>query len=412
MHRAPRPSKRRRLETGAGLVAGTRTRRLIVLALLVAFFLPVACLATAKEPLEPTGERRIVAISDIHGALGNLRKILQATHLMDDDDKWIGGNTIFVQTGDFLDRGPETRKVGELLMDLQRQAPLHGGKVIVLLGNHEVLNMVGDMRYVADLDKSIDDESPARQEAHCEEWIETALLGVSRRRAPKERRLKERCLEETPLGMVEYQTEMSPQGTLGAWLRTLPAVVEVNDVLFLHAGISPSTARLSVADINRTVKEEIAAFDRVRQSLVDRGAISSTTPLPRILAAAEALRGNLSRREQIDLHRMQSFEKWFLIHPEGPLWFRGYARWSEAEGHKEMNEILSKLGVEHVVVGHTPQKKFSILGRFDNRVFLIDTGMLSTHYKGRASALEIQDGIFNALYLDSTEMLVDTRHSN
>ena len=84
--------------------------------------------------------------------------------------------------------------------------------------------------------------------------------------------------------------------------------------------------------------------------------------------------------------------------PDGPLWFRGFAEWSEEEGPQHLAEILSSYGAERIVVGHTTQKG-QIRSRFGSKVFLIDTGMLTSYYPGgRPSALEIRAGEFTAIY--------------
>ena len=91
---------------------------------------------------------RVVAIGDVHGAYPEFVSILQRTGLIDGNLKWIGGSVILVQTGDLLDRGRRSRECLDLLMELERQAKKRGGKVIPLLGNHEVLNILGDGNYV------------------------------------------------------------------------------------------------------------------------------------------------------------------------------------------------------------------------------------------------------------------------
>lgn len=85
----------------------------------------------------------IIAIGDIHGDYGVYERLMSASGLMDAYGNWAGGNSIFVQTGDIPDRGPDTRKVIDSLQKLEQQAPSVGGKVIPLVGNHEAMNMVG-----------------------------------------------------------------------------------------------------------------------------------------------------------------------------------------------------------------------------------------------------------------------------
>src|SRR5258706_9260253 len=103
-------------------------------------FAVVSALAGAQG----TGQR-VVAIGDIHGDFDAFVGILQRARLVDPRNRW-SGNSILVQTGDFLDRGPKARAVMDLLMALQRDAPRQSGRVVVLMGNHEAMNIYGDLR--------------------------------------------------------------------------------------------------------------------------------------------------------------------------------------------------------------------------------------------------------------------------
>ena len=107
-------------------------------------------LATALVVLSaaPSAGRRIVAVGDIHGAYEAFRALLAKAELIDGEGNWAGGDALLVQTGDYMDRGAGAIRVAQWLMQLQEQAPKQGGEVIVLLGNHEVMNLIGDMRDV------------------------------------------------------------------------------------------------------------------------------------------------------------------------------------------------------------------------------------------------------------------------
>jgi hypothetical protein len=102
------------------------------------------------------------------------------------------------------------------------------------------------------------------------------------------------------------------------------------------------------------------------------------------------------------------------VRVDGPLWFRGYDLWSDGEGAPQVSKLLEAYKVTHLVVGHTVQKGGRIRPRFGNKVFLIDTGMLSSYYPGgRASALEICGGAkFIAVYLDQQVVLLDPAGSS
>ena len=99
----------------------------------------------AAQRREPA---RIVAIGDIHGDIDALNGILKNAGVIDTGGRWIASDATLVQVGDFTDRGPSVRAVMDLLMDLERQATAAGGRVVVLLGNHEVMNLTGDGRYI------------------------------------------------------------------------------------------------------------------------------------------------------------------------------------------------------------------------------------------------------------------------
>src|SRR5579872_3083347 len=82
---------------------------------------------------------RIVAVGDVHGDYNQFVSVLQAAGVLDRKAKWAGGKTHLVQVGDVLDRGPDSRKVMDLLMELESQAQKAGGQVHPLLGNHETM---------------------------------------------------------------------------------------------------------------------------------------------------------------------------------------------------------------------------------------------------------------------------------
>ncbi|PYV37660.1 MAG: protein-tyrosine-phosphatase, partial [Acidobacteria bacterium] len=92
---------------------------------------------------------RVVAIGDVHGDYEQFVAVLRSAKLIDSEESWSGGKTHLVQTGDVLDRGPDSRKVMDLLMKLEKEARRAGGWVHCLIGNHEAMNIYGDLRYVS-----------------------------------------------------------------------------------------------------------------------------------------------------------------------------------------------------------------------------------------------------------------------
>ncbi len=104
------------------------------------------------EPLDlPTRyppAQHIVAIGDLHGDLEATRTALRLAGAIDEHDQWIGGTKVVVQTGDQLDRGDDELEILDLLDALTVQAQAAGGAVHVLNGNHELMNVKQDLRYV------------------------------------------------------------------------------------------------------------------------------------------------------------------------------------------------------------------------------------------------------------------------
>lgn len=106
----------------------------------------------------------IIVVGDIHGDLETFVNLLLAIKLIKKDGeyyKWIGGSRYLVQTGDILDRkrfmenadeGDNPLEELEIIMflfDLNYQACEEGGRVIPIIGNHELMNLTGDFRYVS-----------------------------------------------------------------------------------------------------------------------------------------------------------------------------------------------------------------------------------------------------------------------
>ena len=368
---------------------------------------------------------RIVAIGDIHGAIDGLVAILQESGLIDDQHHWSGGSATLVQTGDFLDRGGQERAVMDLLIDLQKQAESAGGQVIVLIGNHEAMNLLGfrtDVN-VATYEAFATEDSKDRAK---EAWPDFVRWSRQRAKEKQEPRPRFSAQAESdwkavhPPGYFEYQDQIGPNGRYGRWLRNLPSVVQLGDVVFLHGGIAPSFGSWSIDRINEQTWDEIERLDRCRAELIGTRVIHETTEPPEMVREGLAELDRLRARSNVvpdavadqlkssirALSPCVDYEEWFLIKQESPLWFRGFARWSNEEGEEPLAELLAAHHAKHFVVGHTPRNNGRIETRFGGGVFLIDTGMLTKVYKGgRASALEIADGQFTAIYEDKREEL-------
>ncbi len=385
-------------------------------------FLATALLLTPPYLLRGQDTDRILAMADIHGNFEAAASLLQRNGLLDDRLDWIGAETTFVQTGDFTDRGPEVRRVMDLLMSMDRSAP--DDRVVVLLGNHEILNMIGDLRDVTALDYAsfADSGSESRRQEAFQVYVDFESRRAERLGKPAlaPTALSEQSwMDAHPPGFFEHRDAFGPDGEYGRWLRERPTVVKLADTLFLHAGIHPSLSNLSIDEINRRVRDEIRAFDQSFEYLVKRGIALPFFTFEELIAVAQEELDALNRTTDPDerdaeegqdvqiLEGLLGMGGWLTIHPDGFLWYRGYSEWSDEEGATQLEQLLDSYDVSHIVVGHTPQLSGEIRVRFHGVLYLADTGMLSSYYTGgRASVLEIQNGIFRAIYLDDGARLI------
>jgi calcineurin-like phosphoesterase family protein len=320
---------------------------LVVLALCLALSQRRATYAASS--CEFSGAARIVAIGDVHGAYDRYLEILKVAGVVDAGGHWAGGATQFVQVGDVVDRGDDSRKALDFLRRLEREAQSSGGRAHILLGNHEVARMLGDLRlttageYAAFATR---DSEMTRQQ-----YLKTLSGSVDR----------DDMLKQTPLGWVEMRQAFGRDGDYGKWLRDLPATVTIDGFVFVHGGISPSVAPLGCAAINTQVKRELTSdLDKTR-----------ATPLASLAARVD-----------------------------GPFWYRGLAQEPDAFA-PQVADILAKMRARAIIVGHTVTPTGRITTRFDGRVIEIDTGMQPAYVpNGRASALEIRGGELTAIYAD------------
>jgi hypothetical protein len=352
------------------LVTGLLVAAVVAVAAPLAAPLLPASPSQAFDPCDVNDAERVVAVADVHGAYDQFVAILRAAEIVDADGHWAGGHTQFVQTGDVVDRGPDSRKALDLLMRLEREAEGTGGRVYPLLGNHEVAVMLGDVRSTspAEYEAFQTPDSEAVRERYYERLLtEKRQQAVAAGKALNESALRAEFLKKTPLGFVERQVAFGPTGEYGKWLRQHNAVVRINQIVFVHGGISPSTAQLGCKAIN----------DKVHADLTKDIDKTLAAPLGSLVAS-----------------------------PDGPLWYRGLAQLDERAFGPQVDSILSRLKAKAIVGGHTVMAGGHIALRFHGKVFLIDTGMLSSVYAGgRASALEFKDDTATAIYVDGRERL-------
>lgn len=380
--------------------------------------------ADATGPLKQTPH--IVVIGGVNSAANSAAALLEHLKLIDAEHRWSGGNTVLIQTGDLIDDGENVRATLDLFMRLQQEADAAGGQVIVLMGNHEVMNILGifrDVNYMA-YQHFADSESEARQRRAWEQWL---ALRQSRAEALGQSfevtaEMEAEWFAAHPSGWVEYALSMRPEGLYGSWLRTLPVAVEIDKILFIHAGIGPEFNDRDVASINRRAAEEIQRFDEKRTFMFKKGFCLPTTSVTEM---ADMLREEVeylnslgpTRRKAIIQRRADVQElseighagSWSIVDNNGPLWLRGSLNGPEEELGPQMASILDAFDVDRMVTGQSGGTERIIRTRFDNRVLLTSVDMSDDPYirGGKPAALEIEDGDFFVVTLNSRELLID-----
>lgn len=188
---------------------------------------PTAPEAEAASDPAQANASRIIAIGDLHGDLASAREAFALAGVIDADGAWVGGETVVVQVGDQTDRGDDEREILVWLDELAHQAAAAGGAVHVLLGNHEVMNVQLDLRYV----------TPGGYE----DWAATPFDTADplyARVAPEQR------------GRV---AAFRPGGAEAMRLAEHPVVLVLDGTVFVHGGLEPEFAALGVDAINAGV---------------------------------------------------------------------------------------------------------------------------------------------------------------
>ena len=393
-----------------------QTKRIVTIVFAALLLLTIGCATTlSKSPAPKKGPHhdRIIAVGDIHGNFSGLVSILREASLIDEANQWIGGNTLLVQTGDLLDRGADVRPVMDLLMSLQSQAEASRGKVVVLLGNHEVMNLVGSLMDVNPnaYQHFVEPGSVEKQRRAFEQWQAVFGIPVGPESGDSESR-KQEWMATHPPGFIEYTEALGPEGHYGKWLRSLPAMFKYGGTIFLHAGISPDFVNLSQSAVNDNAASQIAEFDTTKSYLVQKGYVEPFYSMSEMMSVVNAILEaaetrdlsppvleTIGRLDEIKSDLDAFYDESSLMIDEGPLWFRGFALWHDERLVSYLPEWLRENNAWRVVVSHTPRSNGRIQARLDESVFLIDTGMLSEFYRGgRPSALEIKDDDVTALY--------------
>jgi len=243
---------------------------------------------------------KFIAISDVHGQYELMVKLLKSHKVIDNDYNWIYGNGHLIVLGDLMDRGPKVTESLWFIYRLEQQALEQGGKVHVILGNHELMVLNNDSRYIH------------------EKYVKTAQL-----------------MNKT------YNDLFSTNTFLGKWLSKKPLMVTINDILFVHAGVSTDyiTKGMTRARTNKLFAEEIIGKDW--------GTILNDSTLT------------------------------FLMSNQGPIWYRGYFTKPFVKEY-QIDHLLRYFEIEHIIVGHTSFP--NIVSLYNGKIYGIDSNIKEGNY--------------------------------
>lgn len=318
---------------------------------------------------------KIVAVGDIHGDYDNFVKILKSAGVVDDRLKWAAGKCHFVQTGDIMDRGDYAKDIMDLLKRLQKEALEAGGKVHILLGNHEEMNITGIVfrhpEYV----------SPKQFASFLPESFRIKMEDDFRRQLPN----SSDTGTNSDVSFLDSYYETKWRGLItdeniqkiyvntfntdyGRWLLEENVAIKINDVIFAHGGISEKYSNWTLQKINDIMREELNVYR---------------------LAYKRGITPQIKRE--------------MLYMPDSPLWNRDFALKDERSYTKVVNKILKNLDANYMVIAHTPpgspvipenQKDEVVFRtRFNQKIWMIDTG-IAEYYYGILSYLVYEDGEF------------------
>jgi hypothetical protein len=406
------------------MIQGPRFRPTL-LATLTAFALCVAPLSEAAGEAS-ADVPRVVAIGEVQCAAKTVTSLLRGLGLIDEEKHWSGGDTILVQTGDLMDGGEDVRSTLDLFMRLQEEAAVAGGRVVVLMGNHEIMNIVGELGSVNYMTYAqfAGPDAESRQRQAFDDYVAWQQRRAKELGGPEfnpDVNFEIEWMAAHPLGWVEYVESMRPEGVYGGWLRTLPVAVEIDDVLYVHGGISPEVKGTDIEAMNRQAAEEIAYFDNVRTAMVAEGLCLPTTSVREIvdvvkdeveyvnsLKASKRTKRNPRAVRAGQLDDITGAGSWLVLSETGPLWFRGPSKWAEDEHQAEMADILNSAGVERMVTGQSNGKERQICARFDDRVLLTSVNLSDEPWAGggKPAALEIDDGVYTVVTLTDRRVLI------
>jgi Calcineurin-like phosphoesterase len=351
---------------------------------------------------------RVVAITDIHGAYDAMVETLQNVAVLGDDLSWAGGQTQLVIVGDTLDRGPKSRAAMDLLMRLEGEAEAAGGRVHVLIGNHESMILTGDMRYVSDAEyRAFAGEADARERAR---WFDLYV----ERRGHYADELRDEFKKAYPWGYFAMRRAFRVDGHYGQWLLQKNIIVVINGTAFVHGGLPPVAAQIGLQGINGNLQKELVDYVEILGALTDAEVLLPTDSHYNYEAILNGYLPALDEDPEV-LQAIEAGKRLVnagLVSTDGPLWYRNNIMCPRIVEEHRMDAALAAIGADRVVVGHTPTPGRKVLQRFGGKLIEIDTGMLNFYYNGIGHALVLAGdsvSVTNQLGVDSLVPLEQQR---
>ncbi len=215
--------------------------------------------------------------------------------------------------------------------------------------------------------------------------------------------------EQYPPGFVALREAYSQSGALGSWLIKQPFVIKVNDKVYMHGGIASVASEDSLATLNDKLRGELKAY------LDSMDALRTAGVMPWYVSYFDRLRFLNARVEEFvsanpetqppwftSVQQVFDAQKAFVFSDDSPNWYRGTAMCHPYAESYNTERFLKRIGAKQLVMGHTPTQG-NVQVRMDGLAIRLDTGMLKSVYRGRASALVSQGGVDYVHYLGSAE---------
>ncbi len=235
---------------------------------------------------------RIVALGDHHADFSQAKRALQIGGVIDESLRWIGKNTIVVQTGDILDRGAEERELIDFYENLRTEAKKTGGQIINMLGNHEIMTALGDYRYM----------NPKA----CAAFSDLADLDLSN---PAFSGLADEDCKRRAAAFW-------PGGPYAKIIATWPVVALKEKILFVHGGFHRNHANYGIDNLNNMTESWLNGKDSLQLAYVGGGNSVYAVDWDRTYSSSITLSDNICQ---------------------------------------ELKNVLEQVGAEQMVVGHTVQ---------------------------------------------------------